>query len=61
MKEIKRKEQQLLANICYQNKIPLKLASELIKAAEKFSYENVSQGTKLKEYQELIDLYTKNK
>ncbi|MDU9691115.1 MULTISPECIES: DNA modification system-associated small protein [Priestia] len=60
MKEVKRKELELLARVCKQNDIPLKLASQLIRSAEKLSYENVSQSVRTKEYQDLIDFHTKN-
>jgi hypothetical protein len=60
LKEIKRRELELLAKICYQNNIPLKLAKELIRSAERLSYENVSQSARINEYQELIDYYSKN-
>jgi hypothetical protein len=60
MKEIKRREIELLAKICYQNNLSLKLAKNLIKEAEKLSYENVSQGGRIKEYQDLINFHIKN-
>lgn len=60
MKEVKRRELELLARVCKQNDIPLKLASQLIHSAEKLSYENVSQSVRTKEYQDLIDFHTKN-
>ncbi|MEI2361825.1 DNA modification system-associated small protein [Priestia megaterium] len=60
MKEVKRRELELLARVCKQNDIPLKLASQLIRSAEKLSYENVSQSVRTKEYQDLIDFHTKN-
>ncbi|MFD0824423.1 DNA modification system-associated small protein [Neobacillus sp. M.A.Huq-85] len=60
MKEIRRREIELLAKICYENNFHLKLAKDLIKVAERLSYENVSQGARIKEYQELIDFHIKN-
>lgn len=60
MKEVKRRELELLARVCKQNDISLKLASQLIRSAEKLSYENVSQSVRTKEYQDLIDFHTKN-
>ncbi|USL34827.1 DNA modification system-associated small protein [Priestia megaterium] len=60
MKEVKRRELELLAKICNQSNIPLKLTGELIRSAEKLSYENVSQSTRIKEYEDLISYYTKN-
>ena len=59
MKDNKRRELELLASICKQNGISTKLAQSLIQSAKKFSYENVSQGTRLKELQELIEFYSK--
>ena len=59
MKEIKRRELELLARVCNKNNVPLKLAKDLLKTAEKLSYENVSQGARIKEYQELIDFHAK--
>jgi len=61
MKEVKRRELELLAKICNQNNVPLKLAGELIRSAEKLSYENVSQSVRIKEYEDLISYYTKKK
>jgi hypothetical protein len=60
MKEIKRREIELLAKVCHQNEIPLKLAKDLIKSAENLTYENVSQGARIKEYKDLIDFHIKN-
>jgi len=59
LKEIKRRELELLARVCNKNNVPLKLAKDLLKTAEKLSYENVSQGARIKEYQELIDFHAK--
>ncbi|EWG08356.1 DNA modification system-associated small protein [Cytobacillus firmus] len=59
MKEIKRRELELLAKVCNQNDVPLKLAKDLIKSAEKLSYENVSQGGRIKEYKDLFYFHTK--
>ncbi|MGD6943925.1 DNA modification system-associated small protein [Cytobacillus gottheilii] len=59
MNEIKRREIELLAKVCYKNDVHLKLAKELIKAAQKHSYENVSQGARLNEYEELIKYFGK--
>ena len=40
MKEIKRRETELLAKVCRENGISLKLARDLIKTAESYSYQN---------------------
>jgi hypothetical protein len=60
MKEINRRETELLAKVCNENGIPLKLARDLIKAAESYSYRNVSAGERNKEYLDLIN-YNFNK
>lgn len=59
MNSNKRKEIELLTSICKRNEISPKLAQNLIQSAKKFSYENVSQGTRVKELQELIEFYSK--
>ena len=59
MNDIKKRELELLARVCNKNDIPLKLAKELIKAANKHSYENVSQGARISDYEELIKYFTK--
>lgn len=59
MNEIKKREIELLARVCIKNDIPLKLAKELIIAAQKHSYENVSQGSRINEYEELIKYLAK--
>lgn len=61
MKEIRRKELELLEKICKQNNVSLKLAREVIKTSRKFSYENVSKGNRLNEYEKLIDYYSNEK
>ncbi|UYZ24029.1 DNA modification system-associated small protein [Mesobacillus jeotgali] len=60
MKEITRRETELLARICNENGIPLKLARDLIKTAESYSYKNVSAGERNKEYLDLIKYNFKN-
>jgi hypothetical protein len=60
MKEMKIRELNLLAKICDQNDISLKLARELLRSAKKLSYENVTQGARVKEYQDLIEFHAKN-
>jgi hypothetical protein len=60
MKEIKRRETELLAKVCRENGIPLKLARDLIKTAESYSYQNVSAGERNKEYLDLINYNFKN-
>jgi len=60
MKIQARREMELLDKICRKNDIPLTLATKLIRSAKEFSYENVSQRSRIKEYQDLIDLHSKN-
>lgn len=59
LKEIKRREIELLAKKCLNNNIPLKLAKDLLKTAGKLSYENQTQRSRVKEYQELIYFHSK--
>lgn len=60
MKEIKRRELELLAKLCKQDNLPLKLAMELIRSAEKYAYENNTQGARIDDYHKLIKHYTKD-
>lgn len=60
MKVQARREIELLEKICRTNDIPLALATQLIRSAKDFSYENNSQKTRTKEYQNLIDFHFKN-
>jgi hypothetical protein len=60
MNEMKIRELNLLAKICDQNDISLKLARELLRSAKSLSYENVSQNARIKEYQDLIEFHAKN-
>ncbi|HZG86240.1 DNA modification system-associated small protein [Paenibacillus sp.] len=60
MRKMKEKEIQLLSKICRENGLPMKLVSELLKSANKFSYENTVEAARLKEYRELIDFYGKD-
>ncbi|MBM7691633.1 hypothetical protein JOC77_001040 [Peribacillus deserti] len=59
MKDNRKRELEVLNRVCKQNDIPIKLASELLKAAKKFSYENVPNGTRITEYQDLIKYLSK--
>jgi hypothetical protein len=60
MNEMKIRELNLLAKICDQNDISLKLARELLRTAKSLSYDNVSQSGRIKEYQDLIEFHSKN-
>ncbi|HDX9588867.1 TPA: hypothetical protein ROX98_001831 [Bacillus pseudomycoides] len=59
MKKIKEQELELLARICKENEVSIKLAHDLLKSAEKFSYENASERQRKKDYLDLIDFYAK--
>jgi len=62
LKESKRRrELELLHKLCKEHNISTTLAQELITSSKKFSYENVNQSTRIKEYQELINYHTKLK
>lgn len=61
MRKMKEKEIQLLSRICRENDLPMKMVSELLKSATKFSYENTPESVRLKDYGELIDYYGKGK
>ena len=59
LKESKKRDLELLASISKKNQVPAKMLQELLNTSKKFSYENVSQSTRLKEYQDTIDYYFK--
>ncbi|KIV56077.1 hypothetical protein AM501_20615 [Aneurinibacillus migulanus] len=60
MNKLKKKKLDILEKICNENELPMKMVQQLLKSAEKFSYENVSLNTRKKEYTDLIDFYTKS-
>ena len=60
MKESKRRDLELLASVSKKNHVPAKMLQELLNTSKKFSYENVSQSTRVKEYQDIIDYHSKN-
>ena len=55
---MEKREIELLAKVCNQNNIPLRLAKDLLKSAKKLSYENVTSGARIKEYEEIIHMHT---
>lgn len=59
MDKLKEKELVILSKICKDNDLSIKSLHQLLKTAEKFSYENVSAGARKKEYLDLIDFYIK--
>lgn len=61
MQKMKEKEIQLLSKICREHDLPMKMVSELLKSAIKFSYENTAESVRLKDYSELIDYYGNGK
>jgi len=54
MKEIKRREIELMAKVCHNNDISTTLLKKLIHSAETYAYENVTQKTRTNEYANLI-------
>lgn len=59
MNKFKEKELQILSEICKDNGLSIKSVHQLLKSAEKFSYENISSSARKKEYLDLIDFYIK--
>ena len=59
LKESKKRDLELLASISKKNQVPAKMLQELLNTSKKYSYENVSQSTRLKEYQDIIDYHSK--
>ncbi|WP_379135221.1 DNA modification system-associated small protein [Paenibacillus sp. sgz500958] len=60
MKKMKDKELQLLSKLCREHNLPMKMVNELLKSANKFSYENTTDAVRLKDYTGLIDFYSKD-
>lgn len=60
MKDIKKREIELLARVCKQNDLPIPLASDLIKTAKKFAYETVSSSQRVTEYLDIVTYHSKN-
>lgn len=61
MNRLKVQESQLLEKICQKYELPKKLVEQLLKSSERFTYENVSDSVRKKDYLDLINFYTKNK
>lgn len=59
MNKLKDKELEILTKICHEHNLPFKLVQQLISSAEKFTYENTTANARKKEYQDLIDFYSK--
>ena len=59
LKESKRRDLELLATVSKKHHVPAKMLQDLLRASKKFSYENVSQSSRMKEYQEIIDYHFK--
>ncbi|KPL57690.1 hypothetical protein CN378_17960 [Bacillus sp. AFS015802] len=59
MKDMKRRETELMSKVCTRNNVPPKLGRLLVKLSEREAYENNSQQTRIKEYQSLIDFHFK--
>lgn len=60
MKDLKRREIELMSKVCARNGVPSKLGRLLVKLAEKEAYENNSETFRIKEYQTLINLHFKD-
>lgn len=59
MGQLQEKELEILGKICKENNLSIKSVYNLLKTAEKFSYENISPAARKKEYLDLIDFYLK--
>lgn len=59
MKSLKEQELELLASVAKENDLPIKMLHQFLKTSEKFSYENLSDGARKKEYIDLISFYSK--
>lgn len=59
MANLKERKLELLAKVCKENDLPIKMVHTLLQDAEKFSYENASEGARKKKYTDLIDFYIK--
>lgn len=57
MSEFKSKERALLMSICRTEKVPVALGEQLLKSAEKLSYEIQSPASRIKQYKDLINFY----
>lgn len=58
MRNIKKEETKILAEICRKNDLPVKIIQLLLRSAKKHSYENISASARKKEYLELIQYYS---
>lgn len=58
MRNIKEEETKILAEICRNNDLPVKIVQLLLKSAKQFSYENISASARKKEYLEIINYYS---
>jgi hypothetical protein len=54
-------ELKVLESICKDNDLSIQLFSQLLRSAEKFSYDNTSPSARRKDYLDLINYYSKNK
>lgn len=59
MNKLKEQELEILSKICKDHDLSIKSVHQLLKSAEKFSYENISPSARKKEYLDLIDFYVK--
>lgn len=61
MKEIKRRELELLVNTCKKHNLPFKMVNTLLKTAEKNTYENKPSSIRKKELLDLIEFFSKER
>ncbi|MFN7252938.1 MAG: DNA modification system-associated small protein [Anaerobacillus sp.] len=60
LNRLKVQESILLEQICQKYELPTKLVEQLLKSSEKFTYENVPDSVRKKDYLDLINFYTKS-
>jgi hypothetical protein len=60
MNNLKIRETELLAQLCKEQDLPLKMVKQLIKSAEQHSYENISATARKNEYLNMISFYLAN-
>ncbi|AYA76015.1 hypothetical protein DOE78_11515 [Bacillus sp. Y1] len=59
MNKLREQELEILGKVCKENNVSIKSLHQLLKSAEKFSYENITASARKKEYLDLIDFYIK--
>ncbi len=59
MNKLVKQQKNLLEQVSNKHDLPIKLVEEIVKSAERFSYENASPATRKKDYLDLINFYSK--